>query len=237
MLAHHQVIRFLGSNTRYALAPIAGGEYYEAWVNDADIPPACTPVFLIRNPANEYDENAIQLALDVHGRLAAAGHIRRDFARALAPLADAGRLNRCWLWMFERSSGGRPFPWILITGDIPVDLQNTSADLFDQHLAWRAERAWRHIHTRLHSRMESDRAAALRRRFRALDLAAAFAGFCVVEDREDPRLPDAKPAEDWRAAGHTVVNYTGRKRWANAALPDGRIVPLWTRAQTMPRPA
>jgi hypothetical protein len=237
MLAHDQVARFLGNDAWYVLAPIGGAEYYEPWQIDRDIPAPRTPVWLIRNPSNQHNKNAIQLALDVRGRLVAAGHVRRDFARDLAPLADAGRLEACWLWMFERSSGGRPFPWILISGDIPIDLQKSSAEIFDQHLAWRAERALEQLQARTQTDSYStDAEPALRRRARARDLAAAFGAFCVVEDRPDPRLADAKPADAWRAAGHTVLNHAGRKRWANAALPDGRVVPLWARSQTAPQP-
>jgi hypothetical protein len=48
------------------------------------------PIVLIRNPDNEYDENAIEVHVPALGRHGMIGHIPRELAERLAPQIDAG---------------------------------------------------------------------------------------------------------------------------------------------------
>jgi hypothetical protein len=48
------------------------------------------PVLLVRNPANEYDANAIEVHVPLLGRNSMVGHIPRERAARLAPLMDSG---------------------------------------------------------------------------------------------------------------------------------------------------
>lgn len=45
---------------------------------------------LVRNPANQYDANAVEVHVPAMGDLAMIGHIPRDVAARLAPRMDAG---------------------------------------------------------------------------------------------------------------------------------------------------
>lgn len=48
------------------------------------------PVILIRNPANAYDFNAVEVHIPALGDMAMIGHIGRQHAAKLAPLMDSG---------------------------------------------------------------------------------------------------------------------------------------------------
>lgn len=56
-----------------------------------DAPPVGLPVALVREPGNEYDENAVEVHLPVLGRRASMiGHVPADLAAKLAPSMDRG---------------------------------------------------------------------------------------------------------------------------------------------------
>lgn len=60
------------------------------WSGTADADAAVT-VALVRNPENEYDENAIEVHVPTLGRKASMiGHVPRDLAARLAPSIDRG---------------------------------------------------------------------------------------------------------------------------------------------------
>lgn len=48
------------------------------------------PVILVRNPANPYDANAVEIHIPALGEMAMIGHVPRDQAARLAPLMDSG---------------------------------------------------------------------------------------------------------------------------------------------------
>ena len=48
------------------------------------------PVVLVRNPANPYDANAVEVHIPALGDMAMIGHVPRDQAARLAPRMDAG---------------------------------------------------------------------------------------------------------------------------------------------------
>lgn len=56
-----------------------------------DAPPTGLPVVLVRNPDNEYDENAVEIHLPFLGRRTGmVGHVPADLAAKLAPSMDRG---------------------------------------------------------------------------------------------------------------------------------------------------
>lgn len=53
--------------------------------------PVDVPVLLVRNPDNEYDENAVEVHVPAMGRGSSMiGHVPRDLAARLAPSLDRG---------------------------------------------------------------------------------------------------------------------------------------------------
>jgi len=63
----------------------------DAWDGDGDLLGEPIPVRLIRNPENEYDENAIEVHVPVLGRYGTMiGHVPRELAARLAPRMDGG---------------------------------------------------------------------------------------------------------------------------------------------------
>lgn len=64
----------------------AGMEHYDAGAGSGEP----VSVLLIRNPENEFDENAVQVHVPWLGRRSMIGHIDKNRAAALAPRMDAG---------------------------------------------------------------------------------------------------------------------------------------------------
>lgn len=54
------------------------------------MPPEPLPAVLVRNPHNQYDENAIEVHVPALGELGFIGHLTRPIAARLAPEMDAG---------------------------------------------------------------------------------------------------------------------------------------------------
>jgi len=52
-------------------------------------------VVLIRNPGNEFDENAVEVHIPMLGRRSMIGHVPRDLAAKLAPSLDRGDVWKC----------------------------------------------------------------------------------------------------------------------------------------------
>jgi hypothetical protein len=67
---------------RYLTGPSGGFGDHDA--------PEPLPVVLIRNPANEYDANAIEVHVPALGRYGMIGHVPATIAAKLAPLLDSG---------------------------------------------------------------------------------------------------------------------------------------------------
>ena len=64
-------------------------------VADAEVVGERLPVLLVRNPANEYDTNAVEVHVPCLGDLAMIGHVDRDNAARLAPRMDGGDVFLC----------------------------------------------------------------------------------------------------------------------------------------------
>lgn len=58
--------------------------------DDLDTLPEGPPVLLVRNPANEFDANAIEVHVPLLGRRQFIGHIPKELAARWAPRLDAG---------------------------------------------------------------------------------------------------------------------------------------------------
>lgn len=62
----------------------------EFGIDSIGLPAEKIPVVLIRNPENEYDENAIEVHLPALGKNGMIGHVPRTLAAKLAPSIDRG---------------------------------------------------------------------------------------------------------------------------------------------------
>lgn len=88
------------TTTRAKIVKVVGVTFVEGYPNNllhlrdvamqAEAAGERLAVLLIRNPANQYDANAVEVHVPALGSMAMIGHVPREQAAALAPRIDAG---------------------------------------------------------------------------------------------------------------------------------------------------
>ena len=73
------------------------------------------PVILVRNPANAYDVNAVEVHVPALGEGAFIGHLAREIAAKIAPLIDAGVEYRAYVNWVRVAVGHEDRPGVDVT--------------------------------------------------------------------------------------------------------------------------